>query len=150
MMDIATSAVEASLIEDAIGSTGNLDHMCDPEVQVILILIRQFTSNFVLHFLPSFHLLLSLPFSSPPPASPFSSPFLFFFSQEQIDQLKSHMEELHKVTPEFIGTAQLVAQQAGNKEGEEEEEKAGKRMKHEQLNLLSHEWATKVGSAMIA
>lgn len=36
MMDIATSTVEAAQVEDAIGSTGNLDHVADPEVQVVL------------------------------------------------------------------------------------------------------------------
>lgn len=59
------------------------------------------------------------------------------------------MKELHKITPEFVSTAQLVAEQAGKEDEEEEEEvKAGKRMKQEQLTLLSHEWATKVSSSI--
>ena len=34
MVDIATSTIAAAQVEDAIGSTGNLEHVSDPEVQV--------------------------------------------------------------------------------------------------------------------
>ena len=64
-------------------------------------------------------------------------------TQEQIEQVQNHMEDLQKLTPELISTAEEIAIQVDSK-NEEEEEKAEKTRQHEQLNLLSHEWATKV------
>ena len=34
MVNVATSTIEAATTEDAIGSTGNLEHQPDPDVQV--------------------------------------------------------------------------------------------------------------------
>lgn len=59
--------------------------------------------------------------------------------QEQIEQVQNHLEDLQKLTPELISTAEDIAVQA-----DEEDEKAGNTRQYEQLNLLSHEWATKV------
>lgn len=52
------------------------------------------------------------------------------------------MKELQKITPEFISTATEMAKQ--KKDGMEDRDSETHRKTSEQLNLLSHEWATTV------
>lgn len=61
-----------------------------------------------------------------------------YFLQDQIERIQSQMHEMETITPEFISTAEHVAGSTQD-EGEEPNEQA-----LEQLDLLSHEWATKV------
>ena len=54
------------------------------------------------------------------------------------------MEDLQKLTPELIHAAKEIAVQADIEEEDEDEEMNEKTRQYEHLNLLSHEWATKV------
>jgi hypothetical protein len=84
MVDIASTSVKAATVEDAIGSTGNLDHEPDEKLQ------------------------------------------------EEIEKLQGHIKDMQTITPSFITTAQGIA-----------DADTVKREEEEQLNLLSHNWATK-------
>lgn len=102
MVDIAMTTIKAATVEDAIGSTGNLDHEPDPIVQVQM------------------STLVSISYDHP--------------LQNQIEQVNDHVQNIQTITPTFISTAQEVAKS----------DSEGRSSETDQLNFLSHEWATKV------
>ena len=58
MVGVATSSIEAATTEDFIGSTGNLQHQVDPDVQVgidykiYVHIVFKYGNNFTLVFFP--------------------------------------------------------------------------------------------------
>ena len=64
--------------------------------------------------------------------------FFFFIFQGQIDHIQSHISDIQTITPDFISTAKQLAGDS-KEEGEEHVTIA----MEQQLDLLSHEWATK-------
>ena len=61
---------------------------------------------------------------------------VFFIFQGQIDHIQSHISDIQTITPDFISTAKQVA-------GDSKEEEHVTIAMEQQLDLLSHEWATK-------